>query len=105
MEEPYMKNRLARIVVLLSVGGFVSAFAPFWGCEPVAGTQPYVNFIDTVGQDVVEMGVGAAFDNLNNETLTDLIENPFTKLCQDLWSAWVRLQFPADPTFNTLLVH
>ena len=101
-----MNNRLKRLIVLASIGGMAMAFGPIgWGCQPFAENQPYINFLDDVGEFGVAVGVDSIFTTINNQTLTDWFQVPTTNLYQDLWSSWVGYTFPEDPTFDTLLVN
>ncbi len=86
----------------LVVGGLMLA-VPFT-CRPFAATNPYTDFIAGVGNQAIATTIDIGFTNLNNETAASVLQDPLTILYQDLWTGWVGYTFPADPTFNTLLV-
>ena len=101
-----MNSRLTRICVLISLGGMTFAFTSFgWGCQPFAQNQPYVNFVDSLGDQAVAVGVDNALAGLNNQNLDTWLNGPLTTLYTNLWSGWVGQTFPTDPTFNTLLIN
>ncbi len=89
--------------VCLVVGGLMLS-VPFT-CRPFAATNPYTNFIAGVGNQVIAEAVSTGLENVNNETLTSVLQTPVTTLYQNLWTGWVDYTFPSDPTYNTLLVN
>lgn len=97
---------LRRALVLVSLGGMAFSFG-FLGfaCQPFAESQPYINFVEDVGDFAVDVAVDNALDSLNNQDLKNWLDAPVTTLYQNLWSGWVRNEFPQDPTYNTLLVN
>ena len=100
-----MSNRFKRLAVLATLGGMVFAFGPFgWGCQPFASSAPYVNFVSDVGDYAVQTGVNNLFNAVNNATLSSWLQTPVSNLYSDIWSGWVGMTYPTDPTYNTLLV-
>lgn len=101
-----MSNRLKRALVWISMGGMAFAFGAYgWGCQPFAENQPYINFLDDIGDYAIAVGVDNALENLNNADIDNWFNDPVTNLYQRLWSGWVQFTFPQDPTYNTLLVN
>jgi hypothetical protein len=101
-----MNNRFKRALVLVSLGGMTFAMGlTGWACHPFAQNQPYINFVDDIGQYAVQVGVDEAMATLNNQTLDAWLNDPLTTLYQNIWSGWVQYQYPQDPTYDRLLVN
>lgn len=90
---------IIRQAALLSMGGTTFAFLGFGNCARNSATRDLANDVGTsaIGQ------VGATVGESVDENANVIVVEPLTAFFQDLFTAWINLNIPDDPTYDTLL--
>ncbi len=96
-----------RRIALIAVGGSVFALlgAGFPGLSSCAQNRDIVTLYQAAGNGSIEaFSDGVLNDDVDDSDYDAIVREPVTDFFQALWSNWVWMQFPRDPSDSDVAV-